>query len=86
MQAMKTVSERHPGSTIASVAIAWVLQQGGASAAVVGARNASHVRDLQYACGLRLSEEDVLVLDAAHEACPKPPASDVFAWERGAAW
>ncbi|GFR48697.1 hypothetical protein Agub_g10653 [Astrephomene gubernaculifera] len=86
LEACRQVAGRHPGTSASSVAIAWVLHQPQVSAAIVGARNARHIRDLQAACALKLDDTDLLDLDAVWEGVPNPPTSDVYAWERGGMW
>ncbi|KAG2427620.1 hypothetical protein HXX76_012272 [Chlamydomonas incerta] len=86
LEATRAVGERHGGVSSSAVALAWVLQQPQVAAAVVGARNALHVRDMQAACALRLGDEDMLDLDAVWEGAPNPPTTDIYVWERGGAW
>ncbi|KXZ50070.1 hypothetical protein GPECTOR_18g49 [Gonium pectorale] len=85
LEATRAVAERHSVSASA-VATAWVLAQPQVAAAIVGARNARHIRDMQAACGLVLDDGDMLDLDAVWEGVPNPPTSDVYVWERGGAW
>ncbi|PNW86744.1 hypothetical protein CHLRE_02g095127v5 [Chlamydomonas reinhardtii] len=84
--ATRAVGERHGGVSSSAVALAWVLQQPQVAAAVVGARNALHIRDMQVACALKLDDADMLDLDAVWEGAPNPPTSDIYVWERGGAW
>lgn len=86
LQALQRVGERHGGVPASAVAIAWTLSQPGVAAAVVGARNATHLRSLALATTLNLSEDDYLELDAAAEGASKPAQGDVFQWERGGEW
>uniref|UniRef100_A0A7S0RL12 NADP-dependent oxidoreductase domain-containing protein n=1 Tax=Chlamydomonas leiostraca TaxID=1034604 RepID=A0A7S0RL12_9CHLO len=85
LEALHTVGERH-GVTGSAVALRWVLQQPGVAAAVVGARNANHVRSLQQAFTFSLGEEDLLDINAAYEGATRHPTTDVFVWERGGAF
>ncbi|GLC67069.1 hypothetical protein PLESTF_000511600 [Pleodorina starrii] len=85
LEAARTVGQRH-GVSASTVATAWVLHQPQVAAAIVGARNARHIRDMQAACALHLDEVDLLDLDAVWEGVPNPPTSDVYVWERGGDW
>ncbi|GLI71509.1 hypothetical protein VaNZ11_016732 [Volvox africanus] len=85
LEATRTVAQRH-GVSSSAVATAWVLHQPQVAAAIVGARNARHIRDMQAACALKLDDADLLDLDAVWEGVPEPPTSDVYVWERGGAW
>jgi aryl-alcohol dehydrogenase-like predicted oxidoreductase len=51
--------------TIPEVAIAWVLHQRGVTAAIVGARRASHVDDFVRAADVKLDAETLAKIDAA---------------------
>ncbi|GIL90237.1 hypothetical protein Vretifemale_17920 [Volvox reticuliferus] len=85
LEATRTVAQRH-GVSSSAVATAWVLHQPQVAAAIVGARNTRHIRDMQAACALKLDDGDLLDLDAVWEGVPEPPTSDVYVWERGGAW
>lgn len=50
--------------TIGAIGIAWVLAQPQVAAAIVGARNAKHLRDTRSALGVRLDAEDLAALSA----------------------
>ncbi|EFJ42148.1 hypothetical protein VOLCADRAFT_97847 [Volvox carteri f. nagariensis] len=85
LEATRTVAQRY-GVSSSAVATAWVLHQPQVAAAVVGARNTRHIRDMQAACALHLDDGDLLDLDAVWEGVPDPPTSDVYVWERGGVW
>lgn len=86
LQALHDIGAKH-GVSASCVATRWVLQQRGVAAVIVGARNATHVRDLQrlFAPGFELDDDDLLALDAAYEGANQP-TTDVYAWERGGEW
>jgi aryl-alcohol dehydrogenase-like predicted oxidoreductase len=52
------------GATVSQVAIAWVLQQPGVSAAIVGSSNPEHMRQNGAAAELALSGEHLAALEA----------------------
>src|SRR5262245_51941625 len=64
--ALQTVAERH-GMTPAQIAIAWTLQQDGV-VTIPKASTQAHVRANAAVAGLRLSEADRAMLDAAYPA------------------
>ncbi len=82
---LKHIATKHAVS-VSAVSLRWVLDQRCVSAAIVGARNASHVRDLQAALSFELDEEDRLAVDAAYEGATAQPTHDCFVWERGGPW
>ncbi len=63
-QAIGTVAERHDAS-IAQVVIAWTLAQPGVTFALCGARNPAQALDNARAGTLRLSQEDLAVINNA---------------------
>ena len=74
------VATRH-GTTIGAVALRWVLDQRMVAAAIVGARNSTHLRATLDALAVRLSAEDVGSLDEVLAMIDGPPG-DVYALER----
>lgn len=63
-EAIRPVSERHDAS-IAQVVIAWTLAQPGVTFALCGARNPAQALDNARAGTLRLSAEDLAVINEA---------------------
>jgi aryl-alcohol dehydrogenase-like predicted oxidoreductase len=82
--ALQQVARQH-GVSVADVAVRWALQQRQVPAVIVGARNASHVRDLQRAFTFELDDVDMLDIDAPYEGAQQP-STDCYVWERGGAW
>jgi aryl-alcohol dehydrogenase-like predicted oxidoreductase len=78
--ALGAIAARH-GTTIGTVALRWVLDQRVVSAAIVGARNAAHLRATLDALALALSAEDAALLDRVLGTIAGPPG-DVYALER----
>ena len=70
---------RKQGVTIGAVGIAWVLAQPNVAAAIVGARDASHLQETLAATWVRLDERDLAVLDGV---CGRGLAGDVYELER----
>lgn len=84
-QVLHKVGEKHSVDASA-VAIRWVLDQPHVASAVVGARNARHVRSLQSVFSFAFDEDDMLDIDAVYEGAANQPQHDVFVWERGGPW
>jgi diketogulonate reductase-like aldo/keto reductase len=66
VDALKEVAKRHD-ATAARVALAWVLGRPAVSSVIIAARNAEHLEDNIRAVDLRLSGDDVRLLDAASD-------------------
>jgi diketogulonate reductase-like aldo/keto reductase len=66
VDALKEVAKRHDASP-ARVALAWVLGRTAVSSVMVAARKPEHLEDNIRAVDLRLSAEDVRLLDAASD-------------------
>src|SRR6202045_3019520 len=66
VDALKEVAARH-GASPARVALAWVLSRPAVSSVIVAARKPEHLVDNIRAVDLRLSAEDVRLLDAASD-------------------
>ncbi|MGO8788122.1 MAG: aldo/keto reductase [Terriglobia bacterium] len=66
VDALKDVADRH-GASPARVALAWVLARPAVSSVIVAARKPEHLEDNILAVELRLSEDDVHLLDAASD-------------------
>lgn len=62
--ALVPIAQRH-GVTVSAVALAWVLQVPGVTAAIVGARSAEQVEGWVGGGGLRLSSDDLSEIGAA---------------------
>ena len=63
VDALRSVADRH-GSTASEVAIAWVLRPAAVTSAILGPRRPQQLEDLVGAADLRLSDDDVAVLEA----------------------
>ena len=62
------------GTTVAQVAIAWVLRQPGVTSAICGTTSVAHARDNAGAAAVELNDEDLAELDAAMALAPPPVA------------
>lgn len=78
LKTLSGMAERH-GVTIGAIGIAWVLAQPRVAAAIVGARDRSHLADTLAALSVRLGPEDFAVLD---RACGRGVPGDVYELER----
>lgn len=78
LSAVRIIAREH-GVTIGAVGISWVLAQPHVAAAIVGARNASHLPQTVAALSLELDAQDLAVLD---RACGRGIAGDVYELER----
>jgi aryl-alcohol dehydrogenase-like predicted oxidoreductase len=63
--AVRAVAEAR-GVPRAQVALAWVVQQAGVTAPIVGASKLSHLDDAVAALGLRLSADEIAQLEAPY--------------------
>lgn len=77
---LSSIAER-TGTTIAQVALRWVLDQPSIAAALVGISTESRMRDSLNALTMRPSAEDWAALGTWAEQGPRPPG-DVFGLER----
>jgi aryl-alcohol dehydrogenase-like predicted oxidoreductase len=66
VEALKEVAARH-GASPARVAISWLLGRPAVSSVIVAARKAEQLEDNIHAVELRLSEDDVRLLDAVSD-------------------
>src|SRR5712691_4713580 len=66
VEALREVAGRH-GASPARVALSWVLGRSAVSSVIVAARRAEQLEDNIRALDLRLSDEDVQLLDAASD-------------------
>jgi aryl-alcohol dehydrogenase-like predicted oxidoreductase len=78
LRSARAVADKH-GVTIGAVGIAWVLAQPNVAAAIVGARDASHLPQTLAALNLRLDAQDLAALD---RASGRGIAGDVYELER----
>lgn len=81
LAALDRVAKRHR-STVAAVAIRWVLDRRAVAAAIVGTRHRGHFDTIEAACQLVLTERDRAEMAAATGKHPGP-AGDVYTAERG---
>ena len=80
LRVLQQIGQRH-GTSIATVATRWVLDQPGVGAAIVGARYADKLADTLAVFGLRLDARDHALLEPILRAHPGP-AGDTYALER----
>ncbi len=64
VERLQPIAERH-GTTVAAVAVAWVIEQQGVTGAIVGARRPSQIDGWIAAGTLRLSDQDLAEIAAA---------------------
>ena len=80
----RTVADRH-STDIAAVATRWVLSRPAVPAVLIGARNASHVPELQRVFAFELTAEDLAGIYAVLQR-GAPAQGDCYEWERGGRW
>ncbi|HEX7137489.1 MAG TPA: aldo/keto reductase, partial [Vicinamibacterales bacterium] len=80
LAALARIATRHH-TTIASVAIRWVLDQPGVSGVIVGARHAHHLDQIGQACALTLDDVDREAI-ARVQSASSGPDGDVYTLER----
>jgi len=80
LRTLDAVARRHQAS-IANVATRWVLGQPQVAAAIVGARDATHLRENLGVFSLSLGPQDQREIDKMLEQYPGPPG-DVYQLER----
>lgn len=80
LHVLDDIARRHQ-VRIGTVAIRWVLDQPGVTAAIVGARHAGHLDATRAALTLQLTDDDRRAIDAAL-ASADGPAGDVYHLER----
>jgi aryl-alcohol dehydrogenase-like predicted oxidoreductase len=78
LQTVGRIAEKH-GVTVGAIGIAWVLAQPNVAAAIVGARNASHLQETLAATRVRLDERDLAILGGVSG---RGIAGDVYELER----
>ena len=78
LESLRGIALRHE-TTVGAIGIAWVLRQPLVAAAIVGARNASHLDETLQALRVRLGPSDLAILDSA---CGPGIAGDVYELER----
>lgn len=72
IDAMAVVAKAH-GSSVARVALAWLLQKKGVMSVIVGAKTIEQLDDNLAAADLALSKEDIAKLDAVSALKPEYP-------------
>ena len=78
LQNLRRIAERH-GVAIGAIGIAWVLAQPQVAAAIVGARDASHLKETLAALNVRLDPSDLAALEGA---CGQGIEGDIYELER----
>jgi aryl-alcohol dehydrogenase-like predicted oxidoreductase len=73
LAAVRGIADRHEVSA-ARVALAWVLAQDVVTSVIIGARSLDQLADNLGAADLKLSEDDLRVLDEASRLAPEYPA------------
>ena len=71
VDAVEETSRAHPGASTAQVALAWTLAKRGVASVIVGARSEAQLEDNLGAASLRLTEEEIALLDRV-SAVPAP--------------
>jgi aryl-alcohol dehydrogenase-like predicted oxidoreductase len=69
---MKPIAEAH-GSTVAKVALAWLLSKPVVTSVIIGAKNMKQLEDNIGAVDLNLTDEDLKKLDAVSALPPEYP-------------
>lgn len=80
LETLRDIGRRH-GVSLSSVASRWVLEQPGVAAAIIGARNASHLARYREIFSFSLDAADHAAIAAVRERMSVPPG-DVFDLER----
>ena len=80
LKLLRRVADKHK-TGIASVATRYILQKHCVAAAIVGARNADHLADVNRLFALELDQEDISAIDQ-ETATTEGPAGDVYDLER----
>ena len=78
LQTVRRIGDHH-GVSIGAIGIAWVLAQSGVAAAIVGARNSSHLPQTLAALKVGLLEQDLQTLNGLSG---RGIAGDVYELER----
>lgn len=85
LRTLRRVADKH-GTTIANVAVAWVLRrldvEGAGGWAIVGVRDASHLEEHKALRHVALDEEDAELIGAVL-AKGQAPVGDIWSYERG---
>ena len=72
IDAMDGVAQAH-GSSVARVALAWLLHQSSVTTIIIGARTREQLEDNLAAPSLKLTPEQLAALDAASALTPEYP-------------
>jgi aryl-alcohol dehydrogenase-like predicted oxidoreductase len=80
LRALRRVAEKY-GTTLATVAVRWALQQAAVAAAIVGVRHAGHLATTLEVFGFELDAEDLAAIEqVTHQTAG--PAGDIYDLER----
>jgi aryl-alcohol dehydrogenase-like predicted oxidoreductase len=80
LRALRAIGDKH-GASIAAVATRYVLDRARVATAIVGARTAAHLADLETIASLRLDADDAAAIGAV-VAKADGPAGDCYTLER----
>lgn len=72
VEALEPVAKRH-GVSVARVALAWLLRRDDVTSVIIGAKTPEQLDDNMAASTLKLTQEDILALDAASALKPEYP-------------
>jgi aryl-alcohol dehydrogenase-like predicted oxidoreductase len=70
MERLVAVAERMPNAKPAQVALAWLLHRPGITAPIIGASKMSHLEDAVAAVGIKLSAEEMQLLEDPYRPHP----------------
>src|SRR5712691_2533806 len=74
LDVLADVARKHPGSSVAQIALAWILANEAVTSVIIGARKLSQLDDNLKAIDVALMPEDRKVLDDASKLAPEYPA------------
>lgn len=72
VDAMTLVAKRH-NATVPQIALAWLLKQPAVTSVIIGAKNASQLKDNLGSIDVKLEDEDLKELDAVSSLTPEYP-------------
>lgn len=81
VSALDAIAQKHQ-TTTANIAVAFVLQTPGVSAAIVGPRNAKHIEELDQLTNIKLTAQDYQQLRQLANRARKQITGDIYSFER----